>query len=196
MVPLVALLIVLINASLSSGFSLVMMGAKRGRGGLKRSLSNGPSGKNKNKGGKVAPNLGRGQEITGVSLPAEGKMKGWEFGNKVQIACFNVGGEFYGLQGDCPRCAFELYKGDLILERTPQLTEPSKTKVPCVACPTCSTTFSLETGQHGPPLKRGGLSGFVNNLAKTATAMDAYKNAKAFVITRDETDGRVYMRER
>ena len=43
-------------------------------------------------------NRGRGQEITGVTLPAEGRLKGWEFGQGVRMACANVNGQFFALQ--------------------------------------------------------------------------------------------------
>ena len=134
-------------------------------------------------------NNGLGQEITGVTLPAEGTIKGWEFGNQVRMACANVDGKLYALQGNCPRCAFDLFKGDLLTDN--EVWED----VPRVACPTCATTFSFRNGKKGPPLKRTGLSGWVSGLAKTATQMDEYKDAKAFIITRDE-DGRVYAKER
>lgn len=178
-------------------FSLVMMGSRRGkRGGLQKSLDPASSGDKfvkSSKKSKSSPmnqlNNGKGQEITGVTLPADGNIKGWEFGEGVTMACANVGGKFYALQGDCPRCAFDLYKGDLLTDA--DVWE----ETPRVACPTCATTFSFITGKHGPPLKRKGLAGFVGGLAKTATQMDEYKNAKAFAITRDD-DGRVYARER
>merc|ERR1712176_1474558 len=134
-------------------------------------------------------NQGRGQEITGVTLPAEGKVKGWEFGEKQRIACANVGGSFYAIQGDCPRCYFELYKGEIV-------TDESFGDVPRLACPTCATTYSLTTGKHGAALKQEGWSGFVGGLAKTATVNDATKDAKAFIITRDNDTGRVFLKER
>jgi nitrite reductase/ring-hydroxylating ferredoxin subunit len=133
-------------------------------------------------------NNGRGQEITGVTLPADGNLKGWEFGDQKRLVCANVNGKFYALQGDCPRCGFDLWKGDLLVNDPAWDTD-------VVACPTCSTTYAVQTGKHGPPLKRGGLAGVVGGLAKTATANEANRNAKAFIITREE-DGRVYCKER
>jgi nitrite reductase/ring-hydroxylating ferredoxin subunit len=167
---------------------LVMM-AKRGKGNLKRTLS-GEDSVSKNRGNPTnSMNQGKGQEITGVTLPAEGTMKGWEFGEKVTMACSNVGGRFYAVQGDCPRCAFDLWKGDLIAD------DPAWDELPRVACPTCATTFSMVTGRYGPPLKRRGLAGFVGGLAKTATDGDMPKDAISFVITQEE-DGRVYCRQK
>ena len=87
------------------------------------------------------------------------------------------------------RCAFDLWKGDLIVD------DPGWDDLPRIACPTCSTTYALTNGKSGPPIKRTGLQAFVGNLAKTATVDDANKDAKAYRITRDE-DGRVYCRER
>lgn len=98
-----------------------------------------------------------------------------------------VDGKLYALQGDCPRCAFDLWKGDVI-------NDPSFEDLPRVACPTCATTFSLRTGAHGPPIKRTGLQGFVTGLAKSATSTDAYKNAKVYQITEDEETGKVFCR--
>jgi hypothetical protein len=72
---------------------------------------------------------------------------------------------------------------------------PAWDDLPRVACPACATTFSLKTGLRGPPIKRSGLAGFVGGLAKTATQSDEMKDAKAFIITREE-DGRVYCKER
>ncbi|VEU34638.1 unnamed protein product [Pseudo-nitzschia multistriata] len=173
------------------GFSFVLMG-RRGKGDLKRALS-GNDGQSKRRGKNQDPtaamNDGKGQEITGVSLPEEGTIKGWEFGDKKVVACANVRGEFYALQGDCPRCSFDLYRGDLIVD------DPGFEDLPRVACPTCSTTFSLKTGLYGPPLKRTGLAGFVSGLAKTATA-NQERNADAYTITVDPETGRVYSKKK
>jgi len=181
-------------------FNLVLMGARRGgaarkAGGLKRTLdeeleTKGGAGGGKNeRRNQRSLNRGRGQEITGVTLPAPGNLKGWEFGDGVRMACANVDGRYYAVQGQCPRCGFDLWKGDLIVD------DPGFDDLPRVACPTCSTTYALGTGKYGPPFKRTGLQGFVSNMAKQATVGDATKDAKAFVITRDD-DGRVYCRER
>jgi len=95
-------------------------------------------------------------------------IKGWEFGGGVRMACTNVDGTFYAIQGSCPRCAFDLWKGDLIKD------DPGFENKPLVACPTCSTIFSFQNGKYGPPMKRTGLQAFVGNLAKTATQEDSY----------------------
>lgn len=183
------LLSLLCMLSTVSSFTLSMMGARRGKG---RGMNiDGVSSKTpKTEKQKVAAlNNGRGQEITGVTMPAENKVKGWEFGAGARIACANVDGEYYAVQGDCPRCAFDLYKGDII-------NDDSFEDLPRIACPTCSTTYSLKTGVKGPPLKRTGLAGFVTGLAKTATQRDEFRDVKAFVITREEETGRVFMREK
>jgi nitrite reductase/ring-hydroxylating ferredoxin subunit len=130
-----------------------------------------------------------GQEITGVTLPGEGQIKGWEFGDAVRVACANVDGSYFAVQGQCPRCAFDLWKGDLIEN------DPAWEDLPRLACPTCSTTYSLRSGRPGPPLKRNGVQAIVANLALTSTKSDAGKVAKAFLITRDAA-GRVYCKER
>lgn len=168
----------------ANAFNLVFMGRRRGT--LKNNLDD------KNSQNPAASiNKGRGQEITGVTLPAEGTIKGWAFGDDVSMACANVDGKFYAVQGDCPRCGFDLWKGDLIYD------DPAWDDLPRVACPTCSTTFGMRSGQKGPPIKRKGLQAFVGGLAQTATSgAEAVHNAKAFIITRDEEDGRVYCRER
>lgn len=49
--------------------TLLMMGARRGKGGLKQNLEDTKTFSSK---GVTALNGGRGQEITGVTLPAEG----------------------------------------------------------------------------------------------------------------------------
>lgn len=166
---------------------------RRGKGDLKRALSgkDGQSTKRgKNQDPTAALNDGKGQEITGVTLPSEGMIKGWEFGDRKVMACANVGGELYAVQGDCPRCAFDLWKGDLIVD-----DESGFEDLPRVACPTCSTTFSMNSGFYGPPLKRKGLAGFVSGLTKTATA-NQMKNADAFTITVDSDTGRVYSKKK
>ena len=166
----------------AQGFNVILMG--RRKGGLKKVLdSDGTVTK------KGSYNQGKGQEITGVTLPPPGTIKGWEFGEQQTMACANVDGKFFALQGNCPRCAFDLYRGDLIAD------DPAFEDLPRVACPTCSTTYSMVNGKHGPPIKRKGLSGFVGGLAKTATASDAGKDAEAFQITLDES-GRVYCRKK
>ena len=75
------------------------------------------------------------------------------------------------------------------------MDDPGWDDLPRIACPTCATTYGMVTGKKGPPLKRTGLAGFVGNLAKTATVDASSKDAKAYIITRDD-DGRVYCRER
>jgi len=53
-----------------SSFQLVMMGAKRGKGTLKKTLDGGTAGQPTS---SRSLNKGKGQEITGVTLPADGK---------------------------------------------------------------------------------------------------------------------------
>mmetsp|Transcript_32080 Transcript_32080/g.96141 ORF Transcript_32080/g.96141 Transcript_32080/m.96141 type:complete len:196 (-) Transcript_32080:202-789(-) len=185
----VALPAILSLSSRTDAFSLVMMGSRRGKGNLKRSLDPSTMGDKSRPMSVKSLNQGRGQEITGVTLPAEGKIKGWEFGENQVMACANVDGKFYAIEGTCPRCGFDLYKGTVVTD------EAFGPDLPRVACPTCSTTFSLRTGKHGPALKRTGLAGFVGGLAKTATSNDASKDAKAFGITRDEETGQVFCKE-
>jgi nitrite reductase/ring-hydroxylating ferredoxin subunit len=101
-----------------------------------------------------------------------------------------VDGKYLAVDGRCPRCGFDLYKGKLLDDADVWGPEPH------VACPTCAATYSLRTGKFGPEYKATGLAGFVNTWAKTATIGNASKNALAFVITRDEGTGKVYCRER
>lgn len=191
-----ALFLVQLLASLmheADGFSFVLMGRGRGKGSLKRALNDEGSSRSKKKRRGQDPtasmNDGRGQEITGVTLPAEGMVKGWEFGDNKVIACANVGGAFYAVEGACPRCGFDLWKGELISD------DPGFEDLPRLACPTCSTTFSLKSGLYGPPLKRTGLAGFVSGLGRTATA-NQEKNAESFQITVDDESGRVFCRNK
>lgn len=167
-----------------AAFNLVMMAKGRRKGNLKKQLTDETSASR-----PAGLNGGKGQEITGVTLPADGKLKGWEFGKGRRMACANVDGRFYGLQGECPRCSFDLWKGDVLVD------DPCFDDRMVLACPTCSTTYSLLTGKSGPPLRRTGLAAFVGNLANTATVSSSGKNAQAYIITRDQ-DGRVYCRER
>mmetsp|Transcript_38228 Transcript_38228/g.92955 ORF Transcript_38228/g.92955 Transcript_38228/m.92955 type:complete len:208 (-) Transcript_38228:189-812(-) len=161
-------------------------GRKKGRENLQRVLDGETGGSNSN------PNRGLGQEITGVTLPGTNQVKGWEFGEKKKMACVNIDQKLYGIQGDCPRCGFDLWQGDII--DATQGNEAGFEELPRIACPTCSTTYSLQTGKFGPPLKRKGLAGFVSNLAKQATQGDKPMNAQVYQITLDDTDGRVFCR--
>ena len=171
------------------------------------------------------------------------------------MACANVDGNFYAVDGRCPRCSFDLYRGTLLVDaevsffrggcfRTRRGLEESSSsslflralfitrsgvqvrhryllfsncvsfisidrtcvfrikmtlfpwKEPRVACPTCSVTYSLKTGKHGPELKRAGIAGFVSTWTKTATRSQASQDVSAFIITRNEETGSVYCRER
>lgn len=105
------------------------------------------------------------------------------------MACARVRGRYYAVEGTCPRCAFDLYKGTLLADEDVWGPDPR------VACPTCSVTYSLRTGEFGPEYKAKGLAGFVNTWAKTATIGNESKPAPAFVVSTDEDDGRVYCRE-
>lgn len=172
--------------------TMIMMA--RGRGNLKRELNDKGVRSKKKKGISQDPinslNEGKGQEITGVTLPAMGTIKGWEFGERKSMVCTNVDGTFFAIQGDCPRCSFDLWKGELINN------DPGFEDLPRVACPTCATTFSLKSGKYGPPLLFKGLSGFVSGLARSSTAGEKTKNADAFQISIDSDTGRVFFKKR
>mmetsp|Transcript_2107 Transcript_2107/g.4548 ORF Transcript_2107/g.4548 Transcript_2107/m.4548 type:complete len:231 (-) Transcript_2107:338-1030(-) len=177
-----------------SAFTLTMMGSRRGKGNLKRSLDPSSVGdgvvKAGSSGGVKALNGGKGQEITGVTLPEPGKIRGWAFGEDRTVACANINGRFYAVDGRCPRCGFDLYKGKLLVDEDVWGPDPR------VACPTCATTYSLKTGKFGPELKQTGLAGFVNTWAKTATVNNASRDVAAFAITAEEGTGQVFCRER
>jgi hypothetical protein len=119
------LLILFLSAiSAVNSFNMVMM-VRRGKGGLQKNLD----GDSDTKPGSISSlNKGKGQEITGVTLPAsgksdilfclsatttfsrshahlfsvigihKGKIKGWEFGDKVTVACANVDGFLYAVE--------------------------------------------------------------------------------------------------
>mmetsp|Transcript_32081 Transcript_32081/g.96142 ORF Transcript_32081/g.96142 Transcript_32081/m.96142 type:complete len:119 (-) Transcript_32081:557-913(-) len=69
----VALPAILSLSSRTDAFSLVMMGSRRGKGNLKRSLDPSTMGDKSRPMSVKSLNQGRGQEITGVTLPAEGE---------------------------------------------------------------------------------------------------------------------------
>ena len=98
-----------------------------------------------------------------MHLISLGNIRGWEFGEGRTIACANVNGKYLAVDGRCPRCAFDLYRGKLLVDAEVWGPEPR------VACPTCSVTYSLKTGKFGPEYKASGLAGFVSTWAKTAT---------------------------
>ena len=123
-VALTALLLVA-SPPAADCFCLVMMGTRRGKGNLKRRMEDDSAISNK----VGSLNQGRGQEITGVSLPASGKIKGWEFGDGVRMACANVQGDFYAIKGECPRCGFDLWKGDIV-------NDDAFDDLPRISCPT------------------------------------------------------------
>jgi len=102
---------------------------------------------------------------------------------------YNSNGLLLSIQGQCPRCAFDLFKGDVIAD------DAAFEDLPRLACPTCSITYSLRTGKRGPAIKRTGLQAFVGNLAKSATESEGTRDAKCFQISRDE-EGRVFCREK
>jgi hypothetical protein len=57
----------------ASSFSLTMMGTRRGKGGMKIDAASSSKSINSPKSQIASLNNGRGQEITGVSLPAPGE---------------------------------------------------------------------------------------------------------------------------
>ena len=124
-----------------------------------------------------------------TSIISLGKIRGWAFGEGRTIACANVNGKYLAVDGRCPRCAFDLYKGKLLVDTDVWGTEPR------VACPTCSVTYSLTTGKFGSEYKATGLAGFVSTWAKTATVSNASQDVPAFAITKDEETGKVFCRE-
>ena len=175
-------------ATLCSSTQL-MMGSRRGKAGnLKRSLDDTQGTKHASDIKRI--NGGRGQEINGVTLPENMKIRGWAFGDDRTIAAANVDGKYYAVDGRCPRCSFDLFKGKLLVDKDVWGPEPR------VACPTCSTTYSLISGKFGPEYKQTGLAGFVNTWAKTATINNASQDVAVFLITKDEQTGQVYCKEK
>lgn len=181
--------------------SLVMMGSRRStkRSDLKKKIfedeflpSSRTESNTNNNSNLKSLNQGKGQEILGVTLPSVDKeIKGWVVGeNNQKVACANVNGRYYAVQGECPRCAFDLYRGKVV--------DVGRSNDPHVGCPTCGATFSLKTGKRGPVVttndSTGFLTGFVNKLAKSATIANASKDAKAYVITVD-SQKKIYCKE-
>ena len=68
----ILLLVILVTNDyvFTSSFSIVMMGARRGKGNLKKGFADDSGSKSNSS--PASLNNGKGQEITGVSLPAEG----------------------------------------------------------------------------------------------------------------------------
>jgi nitrite reductase/ring-hydroxylating ferredoxin subunit len=128
-------------------------------------------------------------EPPSVIPTTEGKIRGWAFGGGRSVACANVDGKYLAVDGICPRCGFDLYRGKILDDAEVWGPEPH------VACPTCAATYSLKTGFFGPEYKATGLAGFVNTWAKAATIGNAMKNVQAFIITKDDETGKVYYRE-
>eukprot|EP00587_Corethron_hystrix_P011039 CAMPEP_0113296974 /NCGR_PEP_ID=MMETSP0010_2-20120614/32_1 /TAXON_ID=216773 ORGANISM="Corethron hystrix, Strain 308" /NCGR_SAMPLE_ID=MMETSP0010_2 /ASSEMBLY_ACC=CAM_ASM_000155 /LENGTH=201 /DNA_ID=CAMNT_0000149791 /DNA_START=69 /DNA_END=674 /DNA_ORIENTATION=+ /assembly_acc=CAM_ASM_000155 len=172
--------------------TLHMMAGRRSSrkgGGIKKELRELQNGSSKGKDVNIKSlNKGKGQEITGVTLPKEGEIKGWQFGDGATLACTNIFGSYYALSGSCPRCAFDLYRGKNLVN-DPAWDEPS------VACPTCSTTYSWRDGRVGATMKQKGIAGFVGDLAQSATVANSGKDATSFAITVDY-EGKVYCRQR
>lgn len=163
--------------------------SSRKGGGIKKALDeleNGPSNAVNRK--VKSLNGGKGQEITGVSLPKEGEMKGWQFGEDKTITCTKFSGNYYALSGTCPRCAFDLFRGKNLVD-DPGWPDPS------VACTTCYTTYNWMNGQAGATMKKKGFAGFVGGLAASATVGATGKNVDSFVITVDDDD-RIFCKER
>ena len=65
----------LLSCSITASFTLTMMGARRGKGNLKGRLEDNISSKKSTKTQSGVSNLnqGKGQEITGVTLPSPGE---------------------------------------------------------------------------------------------------------------------------
>jgi hypothetical protein len=78
--------------SFASGFNILFMAVKKKTGGRRSLLDKLHDESSSDK---------RGQEITGVTLPEPGRVRGWEFGNNVRVASANVNGTFYAVQGSC-----------------------------------------------------------------------------------------------
>ena len=132
----------------AEALTLTMMGRRKGR--LQDQLSS----KSMNRGNASKNTKDKGQLLLGVTFPEELKVKGWEFGDDKRMACARVEGKLYALEGECPRCGFDLYRGKVVYNE-------AFGDDPVLACPTCSTTYNLKTGKSGPPLKQEGLAGFV-----------------------------------
>ncbi len=71
---LLHLLMLLSTCAVTMSFTLTMMGARRGKGKLKSGLDDTSSKKSISKKSQVSTSLnqGKGQEITGVTLPSPG----------------------------------------------------------------------------------------------------------------------------
>ncbi|GMI22025.1 hypothetical protein TeGR_g8490 [Tetraparma gracilis] len=135
------------------------------------------------------PPGGPGLKVSGVTLPTAAKpLAGWLLPaapfatpptptRKIAVALPPGSSSFFGLSASCPRCGFDLYKGELL----------SST----LGCPTCKTRFSLADGEP----QGEGPGDFVSRLARTATMDRASKRAEVYAVTVDES-GDVFVKER
>jgi nitrite reductase/ring-hydroxylating ferredoxin subunit len=166
------------------GSSIAALGARR-KGSLDKLMEDAesePSG----------INSGFWTRVSGVSLPPEGAKKAWELeldGNKVTVAAFRIDSTLYALGNECPRCAFDLWRGTLIRGQPGSGSSRGQKGEPKISCPLCGTTYDLATGQAGEPMKRSGISGWVGGLTLGATSeADAKKGATVVPLKVEKRD--------
>jgi nitrite reductase/ring-hydroxylating ferredoxin subunit len=101
-------------------------------------------------------------KVDGVSIPEVGNMKAWQLpiaGADRRFVCARPKADrVYLVDGECTRCAFDLWRGTMTAGDSPK-----------VACPVCRETFSLLDGEPMGVAEKGGFEGWVGGLARTAT---------------------------
>jgi len=148
--------------------------------GLQDALNNGGGGKSK--GGKKQKIKNKGPPpnfvpIAGVSVPEVGKIKAWELNLGEEAprkfaCCRPAEGKVYLVDGECSKCAFDLWQGELVIgsEAKGNAEKPAR-----VACPVCGQMFALPTGQPMGVKQKKGVGGWISGLAQSATATTTAK---------------------
>ena len=112
--------------------------------------------------------------LSGLSLPdIQTRVRGWALplgDEELSLAVVLDTAGYWALETSCTRCGFDLHKGEL-------LSGGAESRI---ACPTCGTTFGVQTGTPGEPVERGGVGGIVGKLALQATAGNPAAPAQTF----------------
>ena len=119
-------------------------------------------------------------DVSGVTFPEKaGDIRAWElnFGEKgaKKFACVRPKqSEVYLIDGECSRCSFDLWRGEVIL--------PSDGSPARLSCPVCRQVYELPTGEPKGIQVKEGLGGWVNGLARSATLSDREKPITSYPI--------------
>ena len=118
-------------------------------------------------------------DVSGVTFPEKaGDIRAWELNigsTARKFACVRPrASEVFLVDGTCSRCAFDLWRGEIIL--------PSDGSPARLSCPVCGQVYELSSGEPKGIQKKEGFNGWVNGLVRSATLSERERPIASYPI--------------